>query len=185
MIKKSIPDADLKLLFDFLRLAIKPDLEFNAVYTAVMGSFAVQTRLFRALTDRKRSFVDVIVQRKKRQILLDFSVLPESLVSDALADSQEKKKVIIPPLVTQVLPETLQSVSPTALEDIKTDRLLDVQLDKKCKARGKAKKQTVSRSPITVLIDDSDIQLLNDLAVKRDSNLSQLIRLAVRRLLSS
>ena len=50
----------------------------------------------------------------------------------------------------------------------------------KRKGRGKAKKPCPSRSLVSVLIDDSDIKLLNDLATKHDMNFSQLLRAVIK-----
>lgn len=207
MIKKQIPEPDLKLLIDFLRLSINPDLEFQAVYEAVMASFSVQTRLFKALSDKKNSFVNVRINRKPRKIILKFSALPKSLVSDAFAESAENRKfesMAVDAVQTEPMPLYAEQIEPVAVDAVQIESeplqaesvqiqpvpLQVVKTDSdnmpvKRKGRGKAKKQSSSRSLVSVLIDDSDIELLGKLGKCRDMNLSQLIRAAVRRLLSS
>jgi hypothetical protein len=217
--QKYIPEPDLKLLLDFLRLAVDADLEFQAVYEAVMGSLTVQTRLFKALSDRVDGFVDVRISRKPRRIILKFSGLPQSLVSAAFAELVEKQSVVVPvavapsgtvqaePVATAVAqskPVTVNQVESVTLSSepvvvpvcddklSSNDTVTSYQVESvpviepvKRKGRGKAKKQAPARSLVTVLIDNSDLELLNELAIKKDYNVSQLIRLAVRRLVSS
>lgn len=185
--QKYIPESDLKLLVDFLRMSVNADLKFNAAYDAVMNSFPVQARLFKALTDRKDAYVDVKVSRKPRKILLKFSALPESLVSAAFVEAEQKKDCSeisifeLEPL--QVEKNETVTISKSVQSDSVT--LDSSQFEKKRKGRGKAKKQAPARSLVSVLIDNSDLDLLNELAIKKDYNVSQLIRLAVRRLVSS
>lgn len=205
--QKYIPEPDLKLLLDFLRLSIKPDLEFQAVYEVVMGSFTVQTRLFKALSDRVDGFVDVRISRKPRRIILKFSDLPQSLVSAAFLESAENRKVEPVALQNNIVESVTLSSKPVVVAPLRTAQAEPVTLSSdvvnhdnsqnndtvtsyqaepvKRKGRGKAKKQAPARSLVTVLIDNSDLELLNDLAIKKDYNVSQLIRLAVRRLVSS
>lgn len=184
MDKKRIPDSDLKLLIDFLRLAIKPDLEFEAVYQAVVSSFSVQSRLFKALSDRKEAFVDVRIKRKPQRIILNFACLPESLVSAAFEESEQMKKAI-----SESLPVSqLNSISPVdSVQDQPVEpEIIELELltaENKRRGRGKAKKITPVRSPVSVLIDDLDIAKLNDLVIEKDLSFSQLVRLAIKDLL--
>jgi len=172
MIKNSISEPDLKLLVDFLRLCIEPDLEFQAVYEAVIGSTSIQVRLFKALSDRKNAFVDVRIKRKPQRIELKFSALPLSLVSDALVESSEKHPVVTcnTEKVDTIQVEEIEPIVKTESDNVSIKR----------KGRGKAKKQSPSRSLVSVLIDDSDINLLDDLATKHDMNFSQLLRAVIK-----
>lgn len=173
--KKLIPKPDLKLLIDFLKVCIEPDLEFQAVYDAVLDSFTLQTRLFKALTDKKDAFVDVRISRKPRKILLKFSFLPDSLASGAIAESKEKMQSVENDQIVVNDPLPVDSLPPE----------LEAPEVKKRRGRGKAKKQTPSRSLVSVLIDDSYITALNQLAIDKDLTLSYLVRVAVRQYLNS
>lgn len=173
MIKKQIPESDLKLLVEALRNSIAPPLEFQAVYEAVMSSYSIQFRLFKALTSRQKAFVDVRINRKLKRISLNFAVLPEFAINELLESVKTEQTLSV-------------QVEKTELVQVEPEKILQVsqnEFEVKRKGRGKAKKQTPPRSLVSVLIDDKDIQLLNDLAIKHDSNVSRLVRLAVRRLL--
>lgn len=179
MNKKQIPEPDLKALIEALRLSIQPDLEFQAVYEALMASFSIQARLFKALTDRKQAFVDVRINRKPRRIELNFSVLPQFAVTELLnkfsADVEQDLKNQSSSEIVDFQPGQNVENEPQDLE----------QTEKKRKGRGKAKKQAPARSLVSVLIDDSQIELLAKWGEKKDMNQSQLIRLAVFRLLQT
>jgi hypothetical protein len=188
--KRFIPEPDLKLLIDFLRCSILPDVEFQAVYEAVMGSLAIQNRLFKALTEKKDSTVNVRISRKPRTIVLKFSALPEFLVSEAFLEAEQRKlrnlnrrEALKPDLAGDNLGhvENIESVS---LQTQTIEPSVTNPLPTR-KGRGKAKKQAPARSPVTVLIDDVQIEKLNALAVEKDVTVSYLIRRAVVRLLQS
>lgn len=182
MIKKYIPEQDLKILIEFLRVIVEPDLEYQAVYEAVMSSFSVQSRLFKALTDRKDAFVDVKVRRKPQKIILKFSDLPQSLVSSVRVESDKHKNIESEPL-------QVEKVKPVIVEPVQVEKIdsepLQVEISElvKRKGRGKGKKQSPARSLVSVLIDNSDIKMLSQLGDKHDMSQSQLIRSAVKRLL--
>jgi hypothetical protein len=200
MIKNRIPEPDLKCLIDFLRLSIKPDLEFQAVYQAVMSSFSVQTRLFKALSERKQTFVDVRIKRKPEKIILNFSALPESLVFNVFAESEKLKKLdsvqvqSVEPAIDSVQVQSVepaidsvqvQSVEP-AIDSVQVQSVEPEKIENENKRRGRGKaKILTSRSSVSVLLDDSDISKLNDLSIKKDLNLSQLVRMAVKQFLVS
>lgn len=188
MIKKLIPEPDLKLLIDFLRLCVNDDVEFQAAYESVMSSFPVQTRLFKALTDRKDAFVVVKIKRKDRKILLNFSALPNPQASAVPVESEQKNDSLVVPLSEQREPLQVEKTEFVTNSNLVQPEILPLgssPSEKKRKGRGKAKKPSLPRSSVSFLLDDSDIQLLNELALKKDVSFSQLMRLAVRRLLSA
>ena len=178
MIKNSISEPDLKLLINFLKLAIESDLEFQAVYEKVMRHSHIQTKLFEALTNKKDSFIDVLIKRKPRKIPLKFSQtiqefesVTDSNITQAI-DSVTYSNITQTQVVDSV---TVSNITQTQVIDSVTNSNIQI----KRKGRGKAKKQPPSRSLISVLVDDSCINKLDELATKYNMNFSQVVRAAL------
>lgn len=182
MIKKFILEQDLKILLEFLRILVEPDLEFQAVYEAVMSSFPVQARLFKALTDRKDAFIDVKVRRKPHKIILKFSDLPQSLVSSVRVESDRYKNIQSELVQVEKIDSLI--VDSVQVEKIDSEPLqCEISQPVKRRGRGKGKKQSPARTLVSVLIDNVDIKMLSQLGDKHDMTQSQLIRAGVKRLL--
>lgn len=184
MIKKQIPDADLKALMTALRyvfMSPQHDVEFQAVYEAVMVSYSVQNRLFKAFTGRTRTYVDVVIRKRKKRLNLVFSGLPDFAVNEVLADAaQSVKTEIVESVPVQQIEQDI------ALQCNTTVELQNVELEqspqkRKRKGRGKAKKQGSPRSLVSVLIDDLDISKLEAFSDKYGLNFSQAVRFVIKR----
>jgi len=171
MIKNSLSEPDLKLLINFLKLAIESHLEFQAVYEKVMRHSHIQTKLFESLTNKKDSFIDVLIKRKPRKIPLMFSKTFEPVTSNQKTQPVESI-TYLSTIQTQVVDSAIDS-NITQTQVIDSEKLI------KRKGRGKAKKQPPSRSLISVLVDDSCINKLDELATKYNMNFSQVVRAAL------
>ncbi len=174
----AISELELRVLIEALRRSIHPDLDFQLVYEKVMGSSSIQTMLFNALKNRKKAFVDIRISRKPRKVSLNFALLPEFALNELFSEFSENSEHV----------EIKQDLKPdekvlNTINDLSTQENVECnqQLNEpKRKGRGKAKKQPLARSLISVLVDDTDIQLLNDYAATNDLTFSQVIRSALR-----
>ena len=159
MIKNHISEPELKQLINFLRIAIKPDLEFQAVYEKVIHHPPIQARLFEALTNKTDSFITVFIKRKTRKIPLYFSQDIDSAIDSNITQ-------------TQVIDSVTDS-NITRTQAIDSEKLI------KRKGRGKAKKKSPPRSLISVLVDNSCIDKLDKLATNYNLSFSQVVRIAL------
>lgn len=190
MLKNGISEPELKWFLMILRNMIISDLEFQAVYEVVMGSGAVQVRLFKALSKKYDASVSVRLKRKLVDIRLKFSEFPKTLVfPEPLAVDAAQSKPVIDnqpePMVVDVAASGSEQAEIVAVtsNQVEQDVKIEAVAVVKRKGRGKAKKQSPARSLVSVLIDDSYIKLLSKLGDKHDMNQSQLIRSALKRFL--
>jgi len=177
MIKNHISEPELKQLINFLRIAIKPDLEFQAVYDKVMHYPSIQARIFEAFTNKTDSFITVFIKRKNRKIPLYFSQdIPQ--VIDSVTNSSTINTQAIDSAIDSNITQT-QVVDSVTVSNITQTQAIDSEKLIKRKGRGKAKKKSPSRSLISVLVDDLYINKLDELATKNDTTFSHVVRAAL------
>ena len=167
MESEQISNQQLHILLEFIKNGLS-ELDYSAVHKAILSSPSHQNRLFKAFTHKKDYFVEVGSRRKSKKITLRFSALPNALLS-TVSESLNLVKSL-----------ANQNSEPSPLTEKIDSETLPPNAEQKRKGRGKAKKQSPPRSLVNVLIDDSDIELLNELAAKKDLSVSQLVRSAVR-----
>jgi hypothetical protein len=169
--------AHIQAMDAFLNQSLPP-LYYEAVCKKLSSSNALKKQILKSFLARKKFFTNVRIRRKPVPISIDFSIIPEykfeeiDFTQTVSADNPETdtKKTESFESVTDSKPLEPESVSANS--------------EKKRKGRGKGKKQTPPRSVINVLVDDSDIEILNNLAIKQDLSVSYLVRAAIRQYLN-
>jgi len=173
MIKNHISEPELKQLINFLRIAIKPDLEFQAVYEKVIHHPPIQARLFEALTNKTDSFITVFIKRKTRKIPLYFSQDIDSVTNSSTINTQAIDSAIDSNITQTQVIDSVTDSNITRTQAIDSEKLI------KRKGRGKAKKKSPPRSLISVLVDNSCIDKLDKLATNYNLSFSQVVRIAL------
>lgn len=136
-------------------------------------SSAQQVRVYKAYARRK----DCPLSYSPTSVItVPFSKLDKNNVyyPDGLPIVQPEPKPITEPVLE---PVPIVDIEPVIESVTKSN---DKPANPKPKGRGKAKKVTPARSQVNFLLDDSDIDLLNELAIEQDLSFSQALRSAVK-----
>jgi hypothetical protein len=109
-----------------------------------------------------------VLETKQGSFKLPFSAVKVSSGFEALKSPNDE---------ISKLKEFLKTDSPN---ESATKPSLPTELDLTKKGRGKGKKQALSRTSLTCLIDSSDAQILEQLATAKDVSISHLVRSAIK-----
>lgn len=154
-----------------------PTPYYDSLLKKISSSSVFQSKILESFLARKDFFTTVRIQRKPKKVSIKFSIIPNYKFEDVDFTKTNSADNLEPDILKA---DNFESVSDS--KPLESEPTLSTE--KKRKGRGKGKKQTPPRSVINVLIDDSDIEKLNNLAITQDLTVSYLIRAAVRQYLN-